>query len=164
MLTLARKVLIVLLMVAMPMQGFAAAGMLACAQGHGQMHQIEAIAPLAGAEGTVAEITRAAHDHGSHSHGHADSSYDVPQAPAIDDEPDVSFAAAIVVIASPATDGAQDATCSACAACCVGAAIVARSVFARATDISSAPLLAACEARVSFITDGPVRPPRSFLA
>ncbi|MSQ72701.1 MAG: hypothetical protein EXR27_15640 [Betaproteobacteria bacterium] len=61
------------------------------------------------------------------------------------------------------SDGHSGTKCSACAACCFSAALVPGNALPGTPDFSSTPLLAVLVAPVSFMTDGPVRPPRFFL-
>ena len=55
-------------------------------------------------------------------------------------------------------------SCSACASCCSGAAIVSSMLIPAVFTAGFVPFLAASDDAVSFITDGPSRPPRPFLA
>jgi hypothetical protein len=159
-----RNAVVWLMMLALPLQGYAAASMVNCAAGHAEHavapraaqsgpqpgHYHEAATPNAGhphaAVGT--------HDHASHAHaGHHEAAAD----PAI--EADVAQPPVL-----SADDQFADAKCSACAACCSGAAIVSSLAVPVVFAARTAPVLAALGLPVSFITDGPSRPPRSRLA
>jgi hypothetical protein len=127
-----RQALMWLLLLALPVQGLAAATMLHCGAGHQR-----GASSLAGKAGS-------AHRHaasGAHHH-----------------------AAAAVVTAAVAHDAAQpDLTkskCSACAACCIGAALPATALVFESFAPALAPLAFVSEPAIGFVTDGPDRPPR----
>jgi len=144
-----RAALAWLLMFSLPLQGYAAATMLNCGPNHHQMW-------VAAATATTATVSH--HDSGEAQHEHHRA-----QTTAGDPAPDASV--------DVADDGAfvhhlnklSKFKCSACAACCVGAALPTSSLeflpFAPvvATDCS---ILAE---HVGFFTDGPDRPPRLSL-
>ena len=136
-----------LLVLALPLQGCAAATMAACGAAH---------------HGAV-RVAHGGHEHASHAHA----------ADAIDASASIDHAAAAHAVAphdgstagSHATEHAQGlGKCSACAACCT-VAFLPTAVIAFNTPQAGA-VLATVEpaARVGFFTDGPERPPRSFLA
>lgn len=152
MLKFLRKFIVCLLILALPTPGFAAAGMLACSPGHARMMSAPAD------DGQLVEATQAPrHDHGAHHHGLNDAHDPVPQDA-------TAGPTAQVTEGVGALDTQAGTKCSACAACCFGAALVPGSVLPGTPEFSPTPLTAASPAPVSFITDGPVRPPRSFLA
>lgn len=153
-----RKIIVLLLVLALPTQGFAAVGMLACASGHAQPGG----APVFDATGAEnVEVVR--HEHGAHSHGmqnlhHADDS-------ALQADTDGSAVQTAEVTSSiDDFDGQSKSSCSACASCCFGAALVSDSVLPDTPDLASTLLQSLILSPVSFLTGGPSRPPRFFLA
>lgn len=131
-----------LLLLALPLQGFAAATMLNCGPNHHRM--------MAAAIAEPAE----AHEHtasGQHHHevGRADGQHDVASVDASSDARSL-----------PHLDKLVKFKCNACAVCCMGAAmptaIFAFEPFAPAmTPESFVPT-----SQIGFVTDGPDRPPR----
>lgn len=150
-----RKFILWMLIAALPLQAIAAAGMGACSPGHPEAAQGQATLPGHGAGGAPA-----AHEH--ESHGHADGGHHSHQAamhlPAEGLQGDAALA--------PASDGQTDAAakCSACSACCIGAALIPASVLQGPVDFDALPPHADAILAVSFVTDGPRRPPRAFSA
>jgi hypothetical protein len=133
-----RCLLVWLTVLAMPIQGIAAAGMLHCGPGLPGVPQHHAQA---------APHEHHADDAGAHAHHHgtAQQEADAPDAP-------------------DTFSGQADHHCSACAACCLGAALPASVMQLPVADVSCAPELAPAVALVSFIAAGPERPPRHPLA
>lgn len=136
-----RTVLMWLLLLALPMQGYATATMVSCGPNH---HRMAAAAQLVDA---VSASATAHHSHhgmqGPHAH----------EASAVADEQDTRHL-------SPASKF----KCSACATCCVGAALpITPLVFAAAAP-SGAPSSVFSIGPIGFQTDGPDRPPRTLLA
>ena len=133
-----------LLALAVPAQGFAAASMLNCGPGH---------------HGTVSDQARTNHHHDAHGHDGAAAT----TAGEADEHVDVASSDAE---AAPAhgVHKSKTGSCSACASCCtVTAPPSAAPTFeaAPAPDVFQ-PL--APPGVAAFLTDGPQRPPRSFLA
>jgi hypothetical protein len=128
-----------LLAVALPLQGSVAATLRVCGPGHDRM----AVAAAA-----IAEHDHAAHHHAAHHHG----------------------ASAVPAHDANATATTQDLhksaqhKCSACAACCVTAALPASVVRFEAVVDAAAPPPVFFSCSVVFLTDGPERPPRLPLA
>jgi hypothetical protein len=156
-----RKFIVLLLIFALPTQGFAAAGMLSCGPGHAPAVLApvsEALVPDAPAADSVGQ---AHHDHATHSHaaknGH---SAHAPSAEAARDE----STSKSVAVASGMDDFDNQSTCSACATCCYGAALVSDIVLPGSPDLALTAPNRITLASVSFLTDGPKRPPRLFLA
>jgi hypothetical protein len=139
-----RCLLVWLTVLAMPIQGIAAAGMLHCGPGLPGVpqHPAQTAGPGAmhghhpGAEGAGAH---------AHHHGAAQQEAEAPDTPS-------------------AFNGQADHHCSACAACCLGAALPASMMQLPVPDVSCAPVLAPVVAPASFIAGGPERPPRHPLA
>lgn len=154
-----RNLIVLLLVLALPPQGFAAAGMLGCSPGHLRMMT----APGFGAQ-VVAATGSTQHDHGTHQHSvqSEHSAHDQAQQKAFSDGHAEQFVD--TVGSAGALDSPFSSKCSACASCCLGAALVAGNALPGAPDYSQAPPLAVLMAPVSFMTDGPIRPPRLFLA
>jgi hypothetical protein len=136
------SVMMWLLLLALPLQGFAAATMLHCGPNHHRMS--EASAPTA------------SHDPAAHRH-HTEGTAADPHAPAS------------VAVADPGAWPHDLGTlakfkCSACAACCMGAALPAAALVFPASARAIAPAFFVPASHVGFFTDGPDRPPRLFLA
>ncbi len=150
-----RKFIVFMLVLALPTPGFAAAGMLACSPGHARMVAAPAL------DNRPAEAAQAPqYDYGSHHHALNDAHDPVLQ----DATAGHTMQVADAVSGAGALDTQAGTKCSACAACCFGAALVTGSVLSGTPEFSLTPLAASFPAPVSFITDGPIRPPRSFLA
>ena len=152
-----QRVLACLLMLAIPLQGFAAAAMRNCVPGHhGDAARADAHAS--------AHVHAAAqdHDHAAHVH-HGDAGHDDQAAP----DAAGDYAAGDRVT-QPSANSAHEqfakGKCSACATCCSAAAIISATAVPAVFAAGTAPLLVAPGLDVSFITDGPSRPPRSTLA
>ena len=151
---LLKSVLLYLMMLAIPAQGFAASTLLFCGPAHQRVKPAQET------------------DHHS-GHGH-------PYARAADHQAHVLPAVSVASVGLASIAAAGDfrnsdndpgnagepskLSCSACAACCMGAA-------APASDRKLQPAGLAIERTAStpfhyigFVTDGPRRPPRSFLA
>lgn len=123
-----------LLAVALPLQGSVAATLRVCGPGHDRMAMAAAV---------IAE-----HDHAAHHHdGAVASAHD----------------AAAGAAAQDLHKSAQH-KCSACAACCVTAALPASVLRFEAAVDAVAPPPAFFSSPVAFLTDGPERPPRLPLA
>ena len=136
-----RTVLLWLLLLALPMQGYAAATMVNCGSNH---HRMAAAAKFGGATSASAAAHHVHHGmQGSHVHDESAGSNKHDIHP---------------------SDPASKFKCSACAACCVGAALpIAPLVFATAAP-SGAPPDFFSIGPIGFLTDGPDRPPRTSLA
>lgn len=162
-----RRVLACVLMLAVPLQGFAAVAMLNCAPDHHNAagpgshashdHAAHAASP-------ASQVAGAQHDHATHGHdghaglgGHADEATTMA---GMNESAPVSIA----LQSLDAMAQLANTSCSACASCCSGAAIVSSMVIPAVFTAGSVPFCAATDAPVSFITDGPSRPPRPFLA
>ena len=136
-----------LLALAVPAQGFAAASMLYCGPGH---------------HGMVSGQARADHDHDAQAHDGA-AAADADDADDADEHVDVASSDAE---AAPAhgVHKSKTGSCSACASCCTVTAppsAVAAFEAVPAPDVFQ-PL--APPGVAAFLTGGPQRPPRSFLA
>lgn len=139
-----RAALAWLLLFSLPLQGYAAATMLSCGPNHHQMWAAAATAAVSH------------HDSGEapHEHHHAQTTTDDPAA---DASVDVG-----------GDDGASvhhlnklsKFKCSACAACCVGAALPTSPLEFLAVPPAIARDCLVPAAHVGFFTDGPDRPPR----
>lgn len=130
-----RRVLLWLLMLALPLQGLAGVARLHCADG-----------------GRTDTAVVSPHVHGL-------------DGPAIDHPHDVGHGHAVAASAEAAPaasdDGSAAASCSACAACCVALALVPQWPQAGAAaprDLAPQPPKAPA---TTFLTSGPERPPRS---
>ena len=139
-----RSALLWLLAVALPFQGAVAATMIACGPNH---HGVAAVAPPAG------------HDHAQHGHGMGHHS---------EPSPDTGIASPGNTASIESQQGAeaqkQASKCSVCATCCTAAALPSSTI-----SIDSAPLADRVHSSFAshaavFVTDGPDRPPRTFLA
>ena len=147
-----RTALIWLLAAALPFQGAVAASMVACGPGHhGGAAVQHDVAQHQSAES-------AGHDHSDHDHPEADaaSSVAIPDSATADSEAAVKTA--------PKSSSKGSSKCSVCASCCTGAALPATAIRFSPPPLGDSPFLTSGSASVVFITDGPERPPRTFLA
>lgn len=135
-----RTALMWLLLLALPLQGFAAATMVNCGPNHHRM-----------ASAVTAEMPDT-HEHagaGQHHHSmeatadHHDAASNGSDAPSVHH-----------------IDKLMKFKCSACAACCMGAAMPTAAVTIKAFPPAMAPDSIVPTAHVGFVTDGPDRPPR----
>lgn len=176
-----RRFVLWLVIAILPVQGYAAATMVACGPIHERMASAATRAhdhdgsSQNGKHGHDGPGRRAhdhsapdhgAHDHGAHGHGahghgahdrgardHAASAAHAPPAAMADSS------------TAAAAGGLADFTCSACAACCVGAALPAGDVSLDVSALAPDTLRPAAAAPLAAVTlDGLERPPRSFLA
>lgn len=138
-----RTALMWLLLLALPLQGFAAATMINCGPNH---HRMASAAMAA---------TPDAHEHaasGQHHHP-MDAASDHHDAASNDsDAPSVHH-----------LDKLMKFKCSACAACCMGAAMPTADVAFKAFPPAMTPDSLVLTSHVGFVTDGPDRPPRLSL-
>lgn len=158
-----KRVLACLLMLAIPLQGFAATAMLTC----GPIHQ-RVSAGAGGAHGHEhgpGHVHDAAHEH---SHGAAAQAQDHAAHHDHDAQDDGAAAPdlhnAPMLSAVGEFDQVAKASCSACASCCSGAAMVSSTAVPAVSAAITALFVAAMSPDLSFITDGPSRPPRPHLA
>lgn len=132
-----------LLLLALPLQGFAAATMINCGPNHHRM-----------ASAAITE-TPDAHEHpaaGQHNHPMNVASDHHDAASNDSDAPSVHH-----------LDKLMKFKCSACAACCMGAAMPTAAVTFKAFPPAMTPDSLVLTSHVGFVTDGPDRPPRLFL-
>ncbi len=162
-----RNALIWMVMLAIPVQGIAAATMLTCGPSHQRM--INGAVTAASHDHGTALHDGHAHQHAQHAQGHGqDHQHDMHAADARDDTAATPAAgdsaqAQIVPVVSDFDQSAK-LTCSACASCCSAAALVSSAAPAPAPAAGIALLIPAPVSTISFITDGPSRPPRTHLA
>jgi hypothetical protein len=143
-----RVLLIWLTVLAMPIQGLAAAGGVHCLSANAPASRQVVIEPL--------QVDQESHSH--HSHGpSADSSADAAEHAEADAQQvhPTSFA---VKASTPGH------TCSACAACCAGAVMPSAAIVVPSPDLSSEPAATVAAEPTSFVVSGPERPPRQVLA
>ena len=153
--TTLHRVLVYLLLLAIPLQGLAAASMAGCAPDHHDHGGWANTAVTAAANTATLAHPQRGHTHQVdtvHPHHAAASVVDV----ALEAMSDVDADADAVMDA----DIAASATCSACASCCVSVALPTA-----AFEFAFEPPAAAAHARlptvmVGFVTGGPQRPPR----
>ena len=132
------RVLVWLLIVALPMQGFAAVTMVNCS---GRHHE--------------AAVGDRAHDgHANHHHGHADRSSHTHEA-AHGDSADTQSGDQVNL--------ASTLTCSACAACCVGIALPIAMATQTFLAQASEPYFRRTLPTVDVLLEGPDKPPRFIL-
>jgi hypothetical protein len=151
-----RTAVVWLLLLALPVQGVAAATMLYCGPAQGA-REAEAVVqrPHADNAPTVAHQAQPGHhDHSTHQHAAA-TAHEEPKA--ISDQGP----------SQPSSPGSLEQTadgkCSVCATCCNAAAVSPALVLPPRSD-DPAPVHAVPESQISFLTEGPLRPPRPFLA
>jgi hypothetical protein len=142
-----RTLLLWLMMLALPTQGMAAATLLYC----GPVH-------AGGATSTPVRPSEVAAAHAEHGHAHMHASRQAGHVHS--DHAQAELADASAHSMTPAVDTA----CSVCAACCSATAIMAKPLFMPAQAEPLAPVRAGTALAVDFFTDGPRRPPRTFLA
>lgn len=149
-----KTVVLCLLMLAIPAQGFAASTMLYCGPAHQGMK-------------TVQEIEQ----HSAHSHANilaADHHGHVLAAVAVDSVDLVASNGAgnfTIGNSNPGNSGEPEKlSCSACASCCMGAAVTASDRKLEPAGQTIERLASAPFLDIGFVTDGPRRPPRSFPA
>jgi hypothetical protein len=148
---LIRHLLMWLLALALPWQGAAAATGLHCA--HAQRATIAASSSAT--DGGAHEAHHAAHAHAGHHHGASTTTAHAHEVFASSD--------ALSSAHDSAAPASQDG-CSACASCCPAVAMpVAALVVSQVPHVEAAPPVV-CDVIVMFLTGGPERPPRSFLA
>lgn len=135
-----------LLLLALPLQGFAAATMVNCGPNHHRMWEASAAAQVP-----------------SHGHaGHGDPHHAMGTA-------EVEHTTASSAPASEGSSAAHDLgtlskfKCSACAACCMGAALPTATLTFASVAPATVPTFFVPVSHVGFFTDGPDRPPRLFL-
>jgi uncharacterized protein involved in copper resistance len=138
-----RTFLMWLLMLAIPVQGFAASAMLHCGPGH--QRQQQAAAAMDGHEAHAAH-----HGQRGHSAHHAEHAMST----AVDD---------IASDDSVAPTSLAAAKCSACAYCCYASAIVGTPPFVDVVTPDTAPDAALPPRVEAIVPDGLDRPPRLLL-
>lgn len=167
-----RIILVCLLALALPVQGFAAATMLFCAGGHHHGSEVSAggVGTLNSSQG---DITVHQHSPGTPAHEHADGH---PHG----DVGDLDQHDHLATVQSDAGHDHQhasgdthahgkslskpDGKCSACAACCTSVALPTTLAAFRAVKADSPLVPVVTTSSVGFLTDGQDRPPRFFLA
>lgn len=147
-----KAVVLYLLMLAIPAQGFAASSMLLCSPAR---------------QGTIS----AQASEGYFGHGHADI--------AVANHRDHSLSASRLAVPTAGAEGVDSTVaggglvdsgglntheCGACSACCVGSAIPAYTLKLDAAAQTNERIVATPFRTIGFVTDGPRRPPRSFPA
>ena len=133
-----------LLALAVPVQGFAAASMVGCMAGHGgaglHSHAI-------GMHHHSVELPQHSHEGHAHVLAHADHRH------ASDANHDVHAGGTFT-----------KASCSACASCCTSAALPTALLVFEAMDAPDSFVSLAPQPVATFVSGGPERPPRPFLA
>lgn len=153
---LTRTVLAWLLMLAIPMQGFAATAMLFCAPSHHSVvstitaSQVAAPA-LQASEHHHADMQQSAH----HEYASDVSSSTTSAAP---DSLDLTKTTPLKI------GKLADGKCSACATCCTGSALVGTVLMNSVAMTGSDSIPFALESFVSYVPEGFDPPPRSILA
>ena len=152
---LLNSALIWLILLAIPTQGFAAAVAVYCGLGHqgagaaSIRHDAHGVAKPAAEHASTARLQPPRH--AGHEHAQVASSEE-------------SFSASAMQAVAVQTDLPPKSTCSACADCSSGAAIMISVVKSSSGQGSPAPASWAPAPRHTFLTDGPERPPRPILA
>jgi hypothetical protein len=139
-----RSSLVWLLLLALPLQGFAAAAMLHCGPSH---HRMLAASSVAAAESHM------------HAHMHATSGHHHGQETGLE-----HGAADAGTPAAHDLDTLSKFKCSACAACCTGAAMPTAALFIPSLPPAGTPAVALIASRAEFLSGGLDRPPRILLA
>jgi uncharacterized protein involved in copper resistance len=133
--------LMLIIALALPVQGFAAATMFHCASAMGH-----------------ATAAAGGHDHSRHSHAGANDASHRHDAHA--DGASMHHAQGKAADLNPG----QSPGCSACASCCTAAALPAAPIPIASTDAPSSYARPMAPAIAAFLTGGPERPPRLLLA
>lgn len=172
-----RTLLICLLMLALPVQGWAAAGMLYCGSqgtaGHGAAAHSHGPARDGGHPHEQAS-SAPSHDHAqaqhTHSHTHAHPSPAAageaghaahhPHAAHADDR-HAAAGDALAMTGGPEGDTSTTVGCTVCAACCGATAVTSPALFPTVTTVSRTHVAGRLALHLDFLTDGPRRPPRS---
>ena len=148
---LVRMLVVWLLALALPVQGFAAATMLQCAGGH---------------HDSAAAVTASGHDNAMHMRA-SDAVGEMSGMPSHDGSAPSVSSVGIDKASSPTTTNDPKAfvgKCSACAVCCA-VAYLPTAVLAFPPSVpAEMPATFESQAPAAFFTDGPDRPPRLFLA
>ena len=147
-----RFVLMWLLILAVPAQGFAAASMLNCGPGHHRTPVAHSHAGHSHEHAAAAVIAQHGHDDALAGHSHA------AEAGAEASGSDHHIAKGSTI------HKAMKGSCSACSSCCTAAAIPSAVVTFEATRAHDFFDPLTPRAVVSFVADGPERPPRFILA
>lgn len=151
-----RIVLVCLLVLALPVQGFAAATMLFCAGGH--HHRV--------AEAIGGEMTLSGHEH-AHGHSHVGVSHLDSHDHLASAVPDAGHDHEHAMGDSHSHGKSLsklDGKCSACAACCTSVALPTTLTVFQPMKADSPLVAVVTTSSVGFLTDGQDRPPRFFLA
>ena len=141
---LVRVLLVWLMVLALPVQGFAAAAMQHCAPMQQRQAVAGAVNEHAHHESIAVEVPGSAADADAHGHDHAHQ-------PAAGD----------IAAGDPTT---ADHQCSVCAACCLALALPASAVKLPSVLIDAPFSRTASPALPSFVPPGLERPPRTHLA
>jgi len=132
-----------LLLLALPLQGFAAATMINCGPNHHRM-MVAAMAD-----------TTDAHEHAAAGQHHHEMGSAADHHDAVSNDGDAASMHHL--------DKLMKFKCSACAACCMGAAMPTAAVTFDIPPPAIAPATYVPTSHVGFVADGPERPPRLFL-
>ena len=143
-----RKALMWLLLLALPLQGYAAATMLNCGPNHHSM-----MVGSATASGAVHDPSSVGHHHGDA--GAASVAGDHHSTAANDSGDDASAAHDLNQLAK--------SKCSACAACCMGVALPPAALAVASFPPAMTPAVFVSAPHDDFLSDGLDRPPRLLL-
>lgn len=145
-----------LLMLAIPLQGFAATAMIFCTPSH---HSTTNVVVGKVASATLEATEHAAHHHanGAHSSHHEDKSSAYASSNNSDDT-------TIKTNTPLKIEKHGDSKCSACAACCASSAIVCSTLVNPVATTGSEPIPFTLESFFSYVPEGSDPPPRPILA
>jgi hypothetical protein len=153
---LTRTLLAWLLVLAIPLQGFAATAMLLCASGH-QSNQ-----------GTVQAAAQSNHAQHQASHGSPQAGHEQVHTTSADAEATTNASAGGTTSADAGATSHAHAPdkgkCSACASCCVGTALVAAPFLSPISPQGNVAIAFTLAVFASYVPEGLDPPPRSFLA
>lgn len=163
MLTRLRIILVCLLALALPVQGFAAATMLFCVGGsHHRGSALVASAEMGGGQegGGLHKhpVGTPAHEHAA-SHDEAGEKASADAATALDSQRASSSTPDLEAKSMAKVEG----KCSACSACCASVAIPSTLIAFQPVKADSPLVAIVTSAAVGFLTGGQDRPPRTFL-
>ena len=167
-----RFVLVCLLALALPVQGFAAATMLFCVGGSHHRGTAQVGNPLImGGDHDVG--TSHEHPAGTPAHAHVGNHSSDAASPHDDSAQTSASSEAGQTLQLASTVGSKsngksvvkvDGKCSACSACCASVALPSALMVFQPVKADSPLVAIVTSAALGFLTDGQDRPPRTFLA
>jgi hypothetical protein len=149
---LTRTLLAWLLVLTIPVQGFAATAMLLCASGHQSNPRSVQMTLHAASQSETQAAAPSNHLQHQAAHGTSHAGHDAAH---------TNHADAEVTSHAHAPDKGK---CSACASCCVGTALVAAPFISPVSPVGNLVIAFTLAVFASYVPEGLDPPPRSFLA